>query len=178
MILEIKVVKHPWWNKGSSCYKQISGWAWGDSLCIREWPQKTFLSFPNWIEHVVLITFPLSIYTRKPMSGLFVGSCIIAIEHLVKTVRYLPAALKECKDKGILHTLLVAFGAGTILSSQEITRVQALIKRLSVFSICRRVDWFDGQDPRIRLDIQLWGSIRFAINTGIAVLGFASSSRR
>ena len=144
-------------------------------MCILEWPSKTFVAFPNWIEHIALVTLPLSIYTRNPLSGLVVSGCIIGLEHVVKMARYLPAALEECQGKGLLHTLTVAVGAGTILSSQEITRVQALVKRFSLYSICRPVDWFDGQEPRIKLDIQLGSMIRFAINLGITIMGFISS---
>lgn len=170
------VVRHPWWNAGKVCYSHIRGWAWGDSMCIQEWPAKTFLTFPNWLEHVVLVTLPLSICTKKPMSGLATGGCVILLEHLIKTVRYAPAAFKECNGKGLFHTLLVAFGAGTVLSSQEITRVQAFIHRFSLYSICRRVDWFDGQEPRIKLDIQFGSLIRFAINMGITYMGFGTST--
>ena len=37
----------------------INGWAWGDSLCLSEWPEKTFRVLPNWIESIVLLTLPL-----------------------------------------------------------------------------------------------------------------------
>lgn len=100
------VVKHPWWNGGNLCYKQIRGWAWGDSMCILEWPSKTFLTFPNWIEHVTFIILPLAIYTKQPVTGLLVGSCIVVLEHLIKMGRYLPAALEQCEGEGILNFML------------------------------------------------------------------------
>jgi hypothetical protein len=146
-------------------------------MCILEWPSKTFISFPNWIEHVVLITLPLAVYTQRPFSGLVVGGCVTVLDHVCKMMWYWSAALEECKDKGIFHTLLVSLGAGTIISSQEITRVQAFIKRFSFYSICRRVDWFDGQEPRIKLDIQLGSMIRFAINSAITYMGFACMAK-
>lgn len=62
------IVKHPWWNKGNVCYGLIIGWAKGGSLCITEWPEKTFLTFPNWIEHVCFLILPLSIYSRRPLA--------------------------------------------------------------------------------------------------------------
>lgn len=120
------IVKHPWWNGGRPCYGQITGWAWGDSMCILEWPSKTFLTFPNWIEFTSFVVLPLAAYAKKPIAGLAVGGAVILLEHLIKTVRYLPAAVKECEGKGILHTLFVALGAGSVLSAQEVTRVQAL----------------------------------------------------
>lgn len=168
------VVKHPWWNEGKTCYSQIRGWAWGDSLCITEWPSKTFRAFPNWVEHTTFIVLPLAILTKKPVSGLVVGGCVIFLEHLIKTVRYFPSALKECKGQGVFHTLFIALGAGTVLSAQEVTRVQALVNRASIFSLCRRVDWFDGQEPRIKLDIQFGSALRFALNVCITYLGFGS----
>ena len=96
------------------------------------------------------------------------------LEHLVKTARYLPSALKECNGNSIFHTLFVALGAGTVLSAQEITRVNALLRRFSLYSICRRVDWFDGQEPRIKMDIQFGSIIRFALNVGITSIGFGT----
>ena len=168
------VVKHPWWNGGNLCYRQIRGWAWGDSMCILEWPSKTFLTFPNWIEHVSFIVLPMTIYTKQPVTGLLVGSCVVVLEHLIKMARYLPAAMKQCEGDGILYQLFVALGAGTVLSSQEITRVNSIIQRFSLYSICRRVDWFDGQEPRIKLDIQFGSIIRFVVNAGITCVGFGS----
>ncbi len=45
--------RHPWWNGGQTCYGQICGWAWGDSLCLLKWPGKTFLVCPNWAEFLL-----------------------------------------------------------------------------------------------------------------------------
>lgn len=42
-------------------------------MCILEWPSKTFLTLPNWIEHVTFIVLPLSIYAKKTFAGLMVG---------------------------------------------------------------------------------------------------------
>lgn len=166
-------MKHPWWNASKPCYGQITGWAWGDSLCILEWPSKTFLTFPNWVEHTSFVILPLAMYTKKPIAGLAVGGAIILLEHLIKMVRYLPAAIRECQGKGLLRSVFVALGAGSVLSAQEVTRVQALVRRCSLYSLCRRVDWFDGQEPRIKLDIQFGSVIRFGVNVGLTFLGFA-----
>ena len=172
------VVKHPWWKGSAVCYDQVIGWAWGDSQCILEWPSKTFLTCPNWIEHTAFVVLPLAAYTQKPVAGLVVGGAVILLEHMIKTISYLPAAMKECNGRGMWHTLFVALGAGTVLSAQEVTRVQALIHRLSFYSLCRRVDWFDGQQPRIRLDIQFGSMFRYAIsNIGITCLGFGSMNK-
>ena len=46
------------WKNGGICYGQIIGWARGDSMCITEWTEKTFLAFPNWIKHVPFLCFP------------------------------------------------------------------------------------------------------------------------
>jgi glycosyltransferase involved in cell wall biosynthesis len=171
-------VRHPWWNGGYLCYQQIRGWAHGDSMCILEWPSKTFLCLPNWIEHVTFIVLPLALYTRQHVAGLLVGSCVVVLEHLIKLGRYLPTAVKECEDNNIFYSLFVALGAGSILSAQEITRVKAIVQRFSLYSICRRVDWFDGQEPRIKLDIQFGSIIRFVLNVGITCVGFGSYWRK
>jgi len=166
-------VQHPWWNKGNVCYAQITGWATGDSLCITEWPEKTFLTFPNWVEHSLFLVLPAAIYTKRPMAGLTVASGIILLEHAIKGFRYFSDAVRICgTDSPRWRTIMMALGAGTVLSSQELTRTTCLIRRWSLYSLCRRVDWFDGQEPTIKLDIQLGSAIRFAINLGVCWLGY------
>ncbi|KAL3924944.1 MAG: hypothetical protein SGILL_000734 [Bacillariaceae sp.] len=168
-------VAHPWWKNGSVCYGQIIGWARGDSMCITEWPEKTFLAFPNWIEHVSFFVLPLSIYMRRPVVGIATSLAIITTEFLIKGSHYFEDACRIVRHResgGWLRKAAVAIGAGSILSAQEATRTWCMIQRGSVYSFCRRVDWFDGQKPTIRLDIQLNSIFRFALNSCITMLGF------
>ena len=168
------VVKHPWWKNGGTCYSQITGWAKGDSLCITEWPKKTFLTCPNWVEHIIFIVLPMSIYTQRPIDGMLAVASIIIVEHLVKGWSYYSKAIEVTTSNGGFswRTGIVAIGAGTIISSQEIQRVVSHILRFSLFSICRRVDWFDGQMATILLDIQLTSICMFAINAAITCVAF------
>ena len=165
-------VYHPWWNKGNLCYRQIMGWAWGDSLCITEWRHKTFFAFPNWIEHTLFLLPFMSLYTGKYFAGLQAGIVVVSLEHAMKAYTFLSEAKELCKNEGLLHTVLVSLGAGSVLSSQEITRAVAIVVRKSHFSLCRRVDWFDGDEPRIKLDIQLTSAIRFGVNLGLTWWAF------
>lgn len=175
-------VHHPWWKSGGMCYSQITGWAKGDSLCITEWPKKTFLTCPNWIEHVVFIIFPLAVYTKR--WGACVGSTVgvVLVEHVArKGLFYYSDAIKVTSANGCCtknsfsawcRAVVVAIGAGTIMSAQEIQRVVSLLQRLSLFSICRRVDWFDGQMSTIVLDIQLTSIWTFVVNVAITYVAF------
>lgn len=158
--------KHPWWNSGQTCYRQIAGWAWGDSLCISEWGGKTFLAFPNWIEHTTFILPPLAIYTGNLFAGLMAGLSVVLVEHAFKARNYFDDA-KIVSGGGLLQSLWVALGAGSVLSVQEMTRTAALVYRGSLYSLCRRVDWFDGEEPRIKLDIQLGSILRFGLNSAL-----------
>jgi hypothetical protein len=81
--------------------------------------------------------------------------------------------VKTTGSSSCWRSALVAIGAGTVLLAQETQRVVSLAKRCSLYSICRRVDWFDGQKPTIKLDIQLGSIFRFALNSGITLLGFS-----
>lgn len=164
--------RHPWWNKGQPCYKQIMGWAWGDSLCITEWSQKTFLTCPNWIEYTAFVVPLLSVYTGRFLAGVLAGCSVVLVEHMIKCASYYSDSKAVAKG-GIWRNLLVALGAGSILSSQEITRVAALVRRGSLYSLCRRVDWFDGEEPRIKLDIQLTSLVRLGLNVGLTAAIFA-----
>jgi hypothetical protein len=159
-------VKHPWWNSGKTCYRQIMGWAVGDSLCITEWSDKTFLSFPNWIEQSMFLLPPLALYTGRYSTSFLAGLGIIALEHVIKTVNYYGDA-KKIAGGGFSRNAWIALGAGSILSAQEVTRAAALARRGSLYSFCRRVDWFDGDEPHIKLDVQLSSCLRFGMSLAL-----------
>jgi glycosyltransferase involved in cell wall biosynthesis/LPS sulfotransferase NodH len=159
-------VRHPWWNQNRPCYGQIAGWAWGDSLCITEWPSKTFLAFPNWVEHIAFINTPLTFYTGQLAAGLVANAVVMAMEHICKAIHYFSDA-KKVTNGNFARSVFVAFGAGSVLSAQEVTRTVALVRRCSAYSIFRRVDWFDGEEPRIKLDIQLGSIFRFGLNAAL-----------
>lgn len=165
--------KHPWWNGGNLCYGQINGWAWGDSKCITEWPEKTFLSFPNWIEYIVFVVIPLSVLKKDAVSGIIASVGVFALRHFSLVMRYYSKAL-ACTGHRPLRSILVALGAGSILSAQEITRVAALVWRASWLSLFRRMDWNDGQQPRVKLDTQLDSMIHFVLFQIIAWYMFFS----
>jgi len=170
------VVRHPWWNSGNPCYGQISGWAVGDSLCITEWPEKTFLAFPNWVECIAFGLVPLTLATGRILAGILAILGVVLLEHSIKTARYLSSAKEITGSGNLLYNLFVALGAGSVLSAQELTRVVALISRGSLYSICRRVDWFDGQKETIRLDIQLGSLVRFLVTLAWIYLAFSYGS--
>ena len=173
------VVHHPWWKNGNVCYSQINGWAKGDSICLTEWPEKTFLTCPNWIGHACFIILPYAALTRRPLAGLVAAGAVIGLEHFILACKFWGEAMEQCKDgepfakirstlKWILETTLVAVGAGTVLTAQEATRSWWMVRRATFFSsMCRRVDWFDGQRPAIKLDIQLNSMAQFVVNSAI-----------
>lgn len=67
--------------------------------------------------------------------------------------------------RGVLRSAAwVALGAGSVLSSQEVTRVAALVRQGSLYSPCRRLDWFDGEEPSDKLDIQIGSIFLFSLN--------------
>jgi LPS sulfotransferase NodH len=152
---------HPWWNEGSTCYNQINGWAWGDSLCIKEWPDKCFWSFPNWVEFIFIVIPLWYLFVETPLVSMLNAALSVAlIEHVLLTANYYPSARLH-GQRGVLYQLFVACGAGTILSFQEATRLAAHIRRGNLHCICRRIDWNDGQDPVVKLDSQLRSLLRF-----------------
>lgn len=125
------------------------------------------------MEHSLFLILPAAIYTKRPLAGLAAASGVILLEHAVKGFRYFSDAVRICgRESSWWRRVTVALGAGTVLSSQELTRTTCLIRRWSLYSLCRRVDWFDGQEPTIKLDIQLGSAIRFAVNLGISWLGY------
>ena len=102
---------HPWWNNGSICYRQICGWAIGDSLCLKEWPEKTYYVFPNWTEYILLLFLALPAFV--PIFQLMkVALLITVIDHFSKACAYFPRALKTKRiDQGIFSSIVLAVGA-------------------------------------------------------------------
>jgi hypothetical protein len=113
---------HPWWNNGDSCYGQINGWAWGDSRCIEKWPEKTYLCFPNWIECIVFGCIPMGIYSKNATATMAAILGVTVLRHLTLALRYSSKAFEVTKQK-LARSVLVAIGAGTIVTSQELVRV-------------------------------------------------------
>lgn len=167
------IVLHPWWNGGNVCYSQIMGWALGDSLCLTEWPKKTFLVLPNWIEVGTLLLL-LGLSQVFQLRGQQVSSVnlisiieavvvIAIIDHCVKFATFYKTAnvVSHQAGKGFIHSVVVALGASSVISAQELMRLWALFCRASIFSFSRRMDWFDGQTPTEILDIQLRSGLMF-----------------
>jgi hypothetical protein len=169
------VVHHPWWNKGRTCYGQICGWANGDSQVLTEWPEKTFLVCPNWIESIFVVIFVYSgIWwkgTKQSNVLSLVEACgsIAAMDHLVKVAAYYGSTkgLVESENKNRVvswaYRIFLALGASTVISAQEITRAHCFVKRGTLFSFARRVDWFDGQAAMEVLDQKLRSGLQFVL---------------
>jgi len=152
-------VLHPWWNNGNICYKQIIGWAWGDSICLTEWGSRTFFTFPNWIEFIV----PAIIYCSFSNQHTFWRTIkavilIICVDHCWKSWYFF-----NRKRDGLIKSPFVALIASSVISCQEATRLLALMQRLTLSSYCRRMDWFDGQAQLQVTDIQIQSLILFLI---------------
>ena len=122
----------------------------------------------------MFIITPLSIYTGNWFSGAISGlgvtlHCWITFSRrttIILTQKFVTSG------GGLLRSMGVAFGAGSIISAQEVTRAVCLAGRGSLYSLCRRVDWFDGEEPRIKLDIQLNSIVRCGMNCWLTIAAF------
>ena len=101
-----------------------------------------------------------------------VGACgsITMIDHVVKSVAYFPSTVRACdceqKENPFVsfgYRVFLAFGASTIISAQEITRALCVLKRFTLFSFARRMDWFDGQAALEVLDQKLRSGLQFIL---------------
>jgi hypothetical protein len=104
---------------------------------------------------------PVALFTNRVLSGLLASLVVALVDHGFKVVGY----YRQVRRGGtFLRKIWVSFGAGTIISTQEIVRVWALIRRSSIHCLGRRMDWFDGQVNIRVLDIQLRSVFVFALN--------------
>ena len=112
---------------------------------------------------LILILFaPLTGLHASAPSLMCTSLTVSLMDHVGKTLSFFNSARRICNNAP-WKTCLVAVGASTVISSQEITRVYALVKRLSGYSFCRRMDWFDGQARTQVLDIQLRSFFNFVL---------------
>jgi hypothetical protein len=111
----------PWWRGGNVSFKQIMGWANGDSICLTEWPQKTFLDFPHWVECIMLSVFALPFLSCGISAQMQCLLGIASLDHLWRIWLFNPTASKVCSGSKKLHqSVVAALGASTVVSSQEI----------------------------------------------------------
>jgi hypothetical protein len=107
--------EHPWWNRGNVCYKQICGWAIGDSLCITEWPEKTYMIFPNWTEYILfaLVSGPFIVTLNPSLLFPLCQICMVitTFDHLCKIFAYYPMAAKISKTDKSTNPFILAMGA-------------------------------------------------------------------
>ena len=169
------MVNHSWWNNGNTCHGQICGWANGDSQVITEWPEKSFLVFPNWIECILLLVLYYCLWLLDPSAIpplLEVCGSIATIDHLVNLFAYYHPSKKLTEGSNpianFMVTISLSFGASPVISAQEITGAFCLLKRFTFFSFARRMDWFDGQSAMEVLDLKLRSGLQFILYCFVA----------
>lgn len=150
-------VTRPWWRGGKMCFGKICGWVSGgsplappgdlpkahfttvDAVCIMEWLKKTFLTFPNWIESILISMILVPVFTGRYLPVLKAAMTITMLQLALKTSDLYPS----CRHK--LRAMMWSIRAGAVISAQDITRLLMCLYRWSPLSVCRRMDWFDGQ---------------------------------
>lgn len=161
-------VSHPWWRSGGVCYGQICGWARGDSLCLTEWPEKTFVVCPNWIETIfiaAILTPILGWNWRRLLGSSFT---IVVVEHILKSLELYMT--RSSTERNSLERILLILGGSTIVSAQEAVRFGMCLCRLSLFSFCRRLDWFDGEAREAVLTDKHRSLVKLLLMVGIFAL--------
>lgn len=140
-------VHHPWWGEGSaiSAWKQVIGWASGDSICLVRLPQHTFLTLPNWIEAIVLV----QVFWQVSLVYAFVLFGSDVLYSLLQGQSLLSSGIRQ---------------------SQQVTRLFCAFTKGDGFAFCRRMDFFLGREPGISRQDKLEHAFRFAFMVAILFL--------
>lgn len=164
-------VTHPWWRSGRVCYGQICGWARGDSICITEWPDKTFLVFPNWIETIFLISI-LTLVLNWSAAQLIKASITLVIFEIITKTLGIYLSKESSGHENILGKIPCYMGGSTVVMAQEAVRFVMCLFRLSLFSFSRRLDWFDGDIEGGIIEYKIRSLMKFLAMVGILIWFF------
>ena len=144
------IVNHPYW---SNPFKQVSGWASGDVLCLDFFPNKSFFCCPNWTESILFYVL-YQIYNLKKIN-LTVIFTIILVNFLFRFPTYYSKSYEDEKKNSnkqniikfnIFTSIIVAFIATLFPTIQDLIRTISKLKRLKFTQLCCHFDWMDGQN--------------------------------
>lgn len=101
--------QNPWWNNGSTCCRQIYGWAIGDSLCLNEWDDKIYHIFPIWTECLLLefvVSLALHLINLSIHRLIKAALFITLFNHCTKAFAYFPRVFQTKRsNQGLFMSL-------------------------------------------------------------------------
>ena len=141
------IVTHPYW---SNPFKQISGWASGDVLCLDFFPNKSFYCCPNWCESILFYLL-YQIYNFQKID-ITVYFLIILVHFGFRFPTYFTKSYED-ERKSNNYNIFTSFIVGLIATLyptiQDFVRIISKIRRLRLTQLCCHFDWMDGQKDHI-----------------------------
>ena len=142
-------VLHPYWD---APFKQISGWASGDVLCLSRLPYSTFSTLPNWVEVSLLCL--LYAIARICYDDRCAGN---ADHSSILRTAFVQVALAVLVEVTMLYPRFYLFTLGlpksrplvTLLATvppmlQDLVRLKSKLSRGRVTELCCHMDWMNG----------------------------------
>ena len=141
------IVTHPYW---SNPFKQISGWASGDVLCLDFFPNKSFYCCPNWCESILFyLLYQIYNFQKIDINVYFL---IILVHFGFRFPTYFTKSYED-ERKSYNYNIFTSFIVGLIATLyptiQDFVRIISKIRRLRLRQLCCHFDWMDGQKDHI-----------------------------
>ena len=159
---------HPWWGQGKQQFKRFARWAYGDSPLPRLHPKYKFRNAPNYFETAFLLLVFAGIV--NVLFNVSLGWVLV----------WLPIALflelvmdgLRMRFAGKNQTLLVSIQATAIRLSNDFGRIIGHLKRLHIFGITERFDYFmTGEHIQYERKV---ASLKFSAYIILAIILFVS----
>lgn len=169
---------HPWWSNGSPELSRFWGWAYGDGMLIRMYPQLTYFNLPNAAEALLLAPLGcVAIATaqrlmgpRLPpwlspspsiqdastvLCGLAVGELLAeSLAHFVfEPQRHRKDGSWPLRVAAVPHALAVRLAS-------EAGRVWGHARTMRLDLLLRRFDWFVGLHPDVFVEERCRAAVR------------------
>jgi hypothetical protein len=143
------VVLHPFWN---DIFKQVMGWAKGDTLCLEQLPHNTFCTLPNWIEWMLFISLAHILPAVRSMSLPLLS--LLAVPSLVEVAMLVPNVLVKTPShfNHPKRFLLALLAVGPAMA-QDAVRLLTKLRRGKLHLLCTQFDWMDGQRGHVTATI-------------------------
>lgn len=153
---------HPWWSKGNRDYRHFYNWAVGDSYLIYKHPEHSFLTPPNIVEFMFLMTFCSVLHSLRYWTLTTTGTLwtLIPLIFIVDTAfesipilsgeeeKKLSLLKKTCGRDYYLYPLILA-DMNFIRICSEVGHFLGPLSH-GQFRICYRFDWFCGMHSTYR----------------------------
>lgn len=166
-------IVHPWWNNGARCYPHFFNWSLSDGILMTKFPNLTYRCCPDAVEFTILcllVLTALAIYQPNLRKTLpFLPVAILAVDAAIDLWEKYLDPKAEPYSQGSIR--LVAVLESTLIKNcSALGHLWGHIQRGALTNVCKRFDWFCGQNPDVVVGEQTRAFFRCCVFSAVVVV--------